>query len=73
VTLDTACTPDLVTVPALASTEEAETLMRTHALRRLPVVSDDRHLQGVVTIGDLAKQTDRKSALADISKAPANN
>jgi hypothetical protein len=37
------------------------------------VVSDDRHLQGVVTIGDLAKQTDRKSALADISKAPANN
>jgi CBS domain-containing protein len=46
-------------------------LMRRHALRRLPVCEDGR-LMGIVSIGDLAIEEDSRSALADISAAPAN-
>ena len=47
-------------------------LMRRHALRRLPVCEGDR-LMGIVSIGDLAIEQDSRSALADISAAPANH
>ncbi|GHH75805.1 oxidoreductase [Streptomyces sulfonofaciens] len=46
-------------------------LMRDNALRRLPVVEEDR-LVGVVSIGDLAMEQDERSALADISAAEPN-
>ena len=45
--------------------------MREHALRRLPVVDGDRPV-GIVSIGDLAVERDRSSALADISASPPN-
>ena len=64
----TVCTPEPVTV---APDEEANTavdLMRTHAVRRLPVVENGRPL-GMVSIGDLAEERDPHSALADISRA----
>ncbi|GGJ99016.1 oxidoreductase [Pilimelia anulata] len=48
---------------------EAVSLMRKHALRRLPVTEGDRPV-GIVSIGDLALEQDRTSALADISGAP---
>lgn len=51
--------------------EHAIELMRKRALRRLPVVEGDRAV-GIVSIGDLAVQRDPRSALADISAAPAN-
>jgi len=47
-------------------------LMRRHALRRLPVCEGER-LVGIVSIGDLAIEQDSRSALADISAAPANH
>jgi len=47
-------------------------LMRRHALRRLPVCEGDQ-LMGIVSIGDLAIEQDSRSALADISAAPANH
>jgi CBS domain-containing protein len=50
--------------------EDAVALMRTRALRRLPVVDGDRPV-GIVSIGDLALDLDPDSALADISAAPA--
>lgn len=34
--------------------DEAADLMETHQIRRLPVMSSDRHLVGIVTLGDLA-------------------
>lgn len=47
-------------------------LMRRHALRRLPVCEGEK-LVGIVSIGDLAIEQDSRSALADISVAPANH
>jgi CBS domain-containing protein len=41
-------------------------------IRRLPVVEDGKPV-GILSLGDLAEQLDPESALADISKAPANN
>jgi signal-transduction protein with cAMP-binding, CBS, and nucleotidyltransferase domain len=41
-------------------------------VRRIPVVKDGRPA-GIVSIGDLAIERDRDSALADISQAPSNN
>jgi CBS domain-containing protein len=63
---------ELVSVSPDDSVEEAITLMRQRALRRLPVVDDGRPV-GVVSLGDLAIERDRDSALADISAAPPNN
>ena len=51
--------------------ERAIELVRKRALRRLPVVEDDRTV-GILSIGDLAVQRDPSSALADISAAPPN-
>jgi CBS domain-containing protein len=54
------------------SVTEAVDTMRRHALRRLPVCEGER-LVGIVSIGDLAIEQDSRSALADISAAPANH
>jgi CBS domain-containing protein len=51
------------------SVEEAVRLMRTHAIRRLPVVDGGRAV-GIVSLGDLAVERDPGSALGEISGAP---
>ncbi|MDQ0840699.1 CBS domain-containing protein [Streptomyces sp. V1I6] len=66
------CTPDPVCVAPDDSVASAVRLMRTHAVRRLPVVEDGRPL-GVVSLGDLAAAEDPHSALAEISVAESNN
>jgi signal-transduction protein with cAMP-binding, CBS, and nucleotidyltransferase domain len=48
---------------------DAVELMRTRALRRLPVCEVGR-LVGVISLGNLATARDPESALADISAAP---
>jgi CBS domain-containing protein len=65
------CSADLVTVSPDDDVDEAVRMMRERAIRRLPVVRDGKPI-GVVSLGDLAKEKDPKSALADISSAPAN-
>ncbi|MFJ8074493.1 CBS domain-containing protein [Streptomyces sp. NPDC096176] len=72
VSVASACTPDPVCVGPDDAVASAVRLMRTHAVRRLPVVEDGRPL-GVVSIGDLAVAQDPHSALADISLAESNN
>jgi CBS domain-containing protein len=62
-------TPSPVTMKPASTLEEAVGAMREHAIRRLPVLDDDRPV-GIVSIGDLAMQLDGQSALADISAAP---
>jgi signal-transduction protein with cAMP-binding, CBS, and nucleotidyltransferase domain len=42
-------------------------------VRRLPVVEDDGKPLGVISLGDLAQERDKSSALADISAASPNN
>jgi signal-transduction protein with cAMP-binding, CBS, and nucleotidyltransferase domain len=51
--------------------EEAINLMREKAVRRI-LVMDDGSPVGIVSIGDLAVERDRQSALGDISAAPPN-
>jgi len=51
--------------------QDAVTVMRTAAVRRLPVVQDG-HAVGIVSLGDLAIERDGESALADISAAEPN-
>jgi CBS domain-containing protein len=65
------CSTDLTTLSPDAKVEEAVTLMRERALRRLPVVENGKPV-GIVSIGDLAIERDEDSALADISAAPPN-
>lgn len=65
------CSRDLVAVDAQEDIDVAVRLMREHALRRLPVTTEGR-LAGIVSIGDLAVDQDRRSALADISAAAPN-
>lgn len=65
------CSKDLAAVSTQTSIEDAVALMRERALRRLPVCQDGRPV-GIVSIGDLAQERDRGSALASISSAPPN-
>lgn len=62
------CTPNPVVVGPDDAVSVAVTLMRDHAVRRLPVL-DDGHPVGMVSLGDLAVSQDPRSALADISRA----
>lgn len=65
------CSTDLITCSSLDPVDEAVRLMRENTLRRLPVV-DDGHLVGALSLGDLAIEKDRRSALGDISAAEPN-
>jgi CBS domain-containing protein len=62
------CSGDLVGVAADADVGQAEQLMREHAVRRLPVISDGQ-VVGIVSIGDLAVSVDEDSPLAAVSRA----
>jgi CBS domain-containing protein len=65
------CSGDLVGVAADADLEEAEELMREHAVRRLPVITDGQ-VVGIVSMGDLAVSADANSPLAAVSRAQPN-
>jgi CBS domain-containing protein len=54
------------------SVDEVVDIMRSKSIRRLPVIDTGGEVVGVVSIGDLAKERDPTSALADISKSPPN-
>ena len=62
---------DVVTVTPSTDITEAAQLMRSKAIRRLPVVDGSRPV-GILSIGDLAIEREETSALADISAAKPN-
>ena len=62
---------ELVTLAPEDRVDDAVRLMRERAVRRIPVVEEGKPV-GIVSIGDLAIDLDRDSALADVSAAPAN-
>lgn len=66
------CTEQTVNLSPRSSLDEAVNVMRQHSIRRVPVV-DNGCPVGIVTIGDLARQLDPSSALAQISSAAPNN
>ena len=65
-------THDLVAVSPGDDIDTVAEMMRTHSVRRLPVLDGER-LVGVVSLGDLAAQRDSGSVLADISTDEPNN
>jgi len=66
------CSRDLTTVTPTTSVAQAIQVMRGKAIRRLPVVEDGGRVVGIVSIGDLAVERDRRSTLGEISAAPPN-
>jgi len=65
------CSADLVTLTPTDEIGDALTLMREHAVRRIPVVEGNSPI-GIVSIGDLAAQLDPKSVLGQISQHTGN-
>jgi CBS domain-containing protein len=63
------CSHAVVTVRPTDPIEDAVRLMRTHAIRRLPVVEGGQAV-GMVSFGDLALERDPHSALGEISATP---
>jgi CBS domain-containing protein len=68
-TLADLCSHALVTVRPTDPIEEAVRLMRSHAIRRVPVVEGGQAV-GIVSLGDLAVEREPHSALGEISAAP---
>lgn len=70
-TLGDVCSKQLVSVGPDEDADAAIMRMREKAIRRIAVVEDGRPA-GMLSIGDAAMEKDPRSALADISAAPAN-
>lgn len=66
------CTLDVTALAADDDLHYAVKTLRDKSVRRLPVVDADNQPVGIVSIGDLAIELDRSSALADISAAKPN-
>lgn len=65
------CSRDMSYLSPTDTVSDAVRIMREKAIRRLPIVENDRPV-GVVSLGDLALERDPDSALGDISGAPPN-
>lgn len=59
----------IVTVGPDHDIDEARDLMRDNAVRRIPVVENDRAI-GILSLGDLAIEKEPKSVLGQVSAAP---
>ena len=70
--LNQVTTKDVKTVSQYDDAVAAADLMRTYAVRRLPVIEDGR-LVGLVSMGDLAVEREPQLVLADISADEPNN
>jgi CBS domain-containing protein len=68
---EVATSDDVVTVARNATVDQAVKLMRDRAVRRLVVVDGEKPV-GIVSLGDLAQERDRASALGQISAAAPN-
>ncbi|QJE73787.1 CBS domain-containing protein [Aerophototrophica crusticola] len=72
-----AMTDNLVYVFEDQDTAEAAQVMAEKAVKRLPVLSRDKRLVGVVSLGDVASKSDDEdvagAAQSDISQAPSNS
>lgn len=66
------CSQDLITLRPNDAVDRAVELMKTRAVRRIPVVDSGDRVVGIVSIGDLAQERDPHSALGEISSAPPN-
>ncbi|WP_031475833.1 CBS domain-containing protein [Streptomyces bicolor] len=68
VSVESVCSRNPVVIGPGERLSVAISLMREHAVRRLPVIEEGLPV-GVVSLGDLAETQDPDSALAEISRA----
>ena len=73
-------TPDVMYCFDDQTLEEAAAIMEAHQIRRLPIISRDKHLIGMLSLGDLAVRTEgtedcelADEALKDISEPSEPN
>ncbi len=69
--LSDACSKTLVSLAPDDDTDRAVEVMRERSVRRVPVVENGK-VVGILSLGDLAMERDRKSVLGTISAAPPN-
>ncbi len=55
----------LVTAPIGTTLEEAQTILQKHRIEKLPLVDDDFHLKGLITVKDIQKRKDFPLAAKD--------
>jgi CBS domain-containing protein len=70
-TLGEICSRELTTLSPTDRVEDAVTLMREKAIRRLPVVENGQPV-GIISLGDLTVEEDPHSTIDRISSAPPN-
>ncbi len=63
---------EIVTISPEDPVDQAISLMRDKAIRRLPVCDEEGKPVGVVSLGDLAEERDPNSVLGEVSTAPPN-
>jgi CBS domain-containing protein len=66
------CSKDLTTLSPDDDVERAVEVMREKAIRRVLVVDSQQNALGIVSLGDLAIQRDKRSVLGHISSASPN-
>jgi len=67
------CSQEVTTVSPDDDLDSVVKLMRERALRRVLVVDYEKAPIGIVSLGDLAVEYDRRSVLGQISAAPPNH
>ena len=60
---------NLVTAKEGTTLEEAKEILRRHKIEKLPIVDDEFHLKGLITIKDIEKQIKYPLSVKDIEKA----
>ncbi len=56
---------ELVTVPVGTTLDEAQAILHRHRIEKLPVVDDDGHLKGLITVKDIFKRRQYPNACKD--------
>ena len=70
-TIGDICSSDLITASPDDTLDDVAARMREANVRRIPVV-DNGQAVGVVSLGDLAIESNAEDTLTDISSAPSN-
>lgn len=60
-------TDRLITAPVGTTLEEAKDILHQHRIEKLPLVDDDGHLKGLITVKDIMKKLDYPNAVSDES------
>src|SRR3954469_18007168 len=65
-TVSETMTPEFIYCFEDENVKEAAKLMERHQIRRLPILDREKHLVGIVSLGDLALETDREKMSARV-------